>query len=52
MPDCSVVLSALANVSSRDSGEIQKTFLAGAPHLRVKPDGPSSCRVKNPGWNN
>jgi hypothetical protein len=39
VPDCSVVLSALANVSSSNSGEIQKAFQAGAPHLRAKPDG-------------
>ncbi len=39
VPDCSVVLSALANVSSGNSGEIQKAFHAGAPHLRSKSDG-------------
>jgi Zn-dependent protease with chaperone function len=37
-PDCSVVLSALANVSSSDAGVIEKAFQAGAPHLRAKPD--------------
>ena len=36
VPDCSVVLSALANVSSSNSGDIEKTFQAGAPHLRAK----------------
>lgn len=37
--DCSVVLSALANVSSRNAGEIEKAFHAGAPHLGAKADG-------------
>jgi len=37
--DCSVVLSALANVSSRNSGEVEKAFQAGAPHLGAKTDG-------------
>jgi len=39
VPDCSVVLSALANVSSSNAGEIKKSFEAGAPHLRAKADG-------------
>jgi len=39
VPDCSVVLSALANVSSSDSGEIQKAFQAGAPYLVSNNDG-------------
>jgi Zn-dependent protease with chaperone function len=39
MRDCSVVLSALANVSSRNAGEIEKAFRAGAPHLGAKADG-------------
>jgi hypothetical protein len=37
-PDCSVILSALANVGSQDSGEIQKAFDAGAPYLRAPAD--------------
>src|SRR5580658_8816906 len=37
-PDCSTVLSALANVSSGDAGEIQKAFDAGAPYLRAPDD--------------
>ncbi len=37
--DCSVVLSALANISRSDSGEIEKAFQAGAPLLRAKADG-------------
>ncbi|MEO6750858.1 MAG: M48 family metallopeptidase [Opitutus sp.] len=37
--DCSVVLSALANVSSSNSGEIEKAFRAGATHLGPKADG-------------
>jgi Zn-dependent protease with chaperone function len=39
VPDCAVVLSALANVSSSDAGEIQKAFEAGAPYLRAPDDG-------------
>jgi len=31
VPDCSVVLSALANVSSSNPGKIEKTFQVGAP---------------------
>jgi Zn-dependent protease with chaperone function len=39
VPDCAVVLSALANVSSSDAGEIQKAFEVGAPYLRAPDDG-------------
>ncbi len=39
VPDCSVVLSALANVGSGNSGEIEKAFRAAAPHLGAKADG-------------
>jgi Zn-dependent protease with chaperone function len=35
VPDCAVVLSALANVGSSDAMEIQKAFAAGAPYLRA-----------------
>jgi len=35
VPDCAVVLSALANVGSNDNGEIQKAFAAGVPFLRA-----------------
>jgi Zn-dependent protease with chaperone function len=38
-PDCAVLISALANVSSSDAGEIQKAFEAGAPYLRAPDDG-------------
>ncbi len=38
VPDCAVVLSALANVSSSDAGEIQKAFAVGAPYLRAPND--------------
>ena len=38
VPDCVVVLSTLAHVSSDDEGEIEKAFAQGAPYLRV-PDG-------------
>lgn len=36
--DCSVVLSALANTSSKDDAEIQAAFDAGAPFLRAPAD--------------
>jgi Zn-dependent protease with chaperone function len=38
VPDCVVVLSTLAHVSSSDAAEIAKAFGAGAPYLRA-PDG-------------
>jgi Zn-dependent protease with chaperone function len=38
VPDCSVVLSALANISSGDATEVEKAFLAGAPYVR-SPEG-------------
>jgi Zn-dependent protease with chaperone function len=37
-PDCSVILSALANVSSEDAAEVKKAFDAGAPYLRAPDD--------------
>jgi Zn-dependent protease with chaperone function len=37
--DCSVVLSALANVGSRKTGEVAKAFQQGAAHLVAKSDG-------------
>jgi hypothetical protein len=39
VPDCAVVLSALANVSSSDPIAVQKAFEAGAPYLRAPNDG-------------
>jgi hypothetical protein len=38
LPDCGVLLSALANVGSNVAAEIQKAFDTGAPYLRA-PDG-------------
>src|SRR5665213_1499500 len=38
VPDCAVVLSALANVSSDDAAEIEKAFKTGAPYLRAPDD--------------
>jgi len=38
VPDCAIVLSALANVGSSDAAEIQKAFETGAPYLRA-PEG-------------
>jgi uncharacterized tellurite resistance protein B-like protein len=35
LPDCAVLLSALANVGSSDASEIQKAFDTGAPYLRA-----------------
>jgi len=35
VPDCVVVLSALANVSSSDTAEVQKAFDQGTPYLRA-----------------
>jgi len=37
--ECSVVLSALANASSRTAGEAETAFRAGAPRLGAKSDG-------------
>jgi Zn-dependent protease with chaperone function len=34
LPDCAVILSALANVGSDDPAAIQKAFAAGVPYLR------------------
>jgi len=35
VPDCAVLLSALANVGSSDPAEAQKAFAAGMPYLRA-----------------
>ena len=35
VPDCAVVLSALANVGSEDEAEVAKAFATGAPFLRA-----------------
>jgi len=35
VPDCAVLLSALANVGSNDNAEIQKAFATGMPYLRA-----------------
>src|SRR5579862_2613914 len=35
VPDCAVLLSALANVGSNDAAEIQKAFTTGMPYLRA-----------------
>ena len=40
MRDCSVVLSALATAGSANSGEVNKAFRTGVPHLQAKSDGP------------
>jgi Zn-dependent protease with chaperone function len=39
VPDCSVVLSALANVCSSNPGEVEKAFRGGANALGAKADG-------------
>ena len=52
VPDCAVVLSALAHVGSGDDGEIQKAFANGAPFLRAPVNVPlellsrESCGVE------
>ena len=38
VPDCAIVLSALANVGSNEAAAIQKAFAQGAPYLRA-PEG-------------
>ena len=51
VPDCVVVLSALAHVGSDDDGEIEKAFNEGAPYLRAPDDNnlqllpPENCGV-------
>jgi len=35
VPDCAVILSALAHVGSDEAGEIQKAFASGTPFLRA-----------------
>ncbi|HTV76309.1 MAG TPA: hypothetical protein VMD57_04855, partial [Candidatus Baltobacteraceae bacterium] len=52
VPDCAVVLSALANVGSDDAAEIEKAFQTGAPYLRT-PDtaGLQLLPVENCGVN-
>ena len=35
VPDCAVILSALARVGSADPGEIETAFATGAPQLRA-----------------
>jgi len=37
-PDCSVILSALADISSNDAGAVKKAFDAGAPYLCAPDD--------------
>jgi Zn-dependent protease with chaperone function len=39
VPDCAVVLSALANVGSADAAAVAKAFETGAPYLRAPDDG-------------
>jgi Zn-dependent protease with chaperone function len=36
-PDCSVILSALADISSNDANTVQKAFDTGAPYLLAPP---------------
>ena len=38
VPDCAVVLSALANIGNSDAAEVQKAFETGVPHLRAPAD--------------
>jgi hypothetical protein len=43
VPDCVVILSALANVGSDDAAEIEKAFETGAPYLRAPDDADLNC---------
>ena len=38
VPDCAIILSALADVGSNDAGEIEKAFAAGAPYIYAPDD--------------
>jgi Zn-dependent protease with chaperone function len=38
VPDCVILLSALANIGSNDANEIQKAFATGTPYLRAPDD--------------
>ena len=38
VPDCALLLSALADISSENAAEIQKAFDTGAPYLRAPAD--------------
>jgi Zn-dependent protease with chaperone function/uncharacterized tellurite resistance protein B-like protein len=40
VPDCAVVLSALANAGGSNTGDLQTAFAAGAPYLRAPADAP------------
>ena len=59
VPDCAVLLSALANVGSTDAAEIQKAFATGMPYLRAPDETdlvllpPDQCGVNqiNPALN-
>jgi Zn-dependent protease with chaperone function len=52
VPDCAVILSALAHVGSEDSGEIQKAFEAGMPFVHAQDETdlrllpPEQCGVE------
>lgn len=50
--DCSIVLSALARVSSNNAAEIEKAYSAGAHHLRTKTAEPqllssAACKLEH-----
>ncbi|MBD1399981.1 M48 family metallopeptidase [Pelovirga terrestris] len=52
MPDCSVVLSALARVSSNNTADIEKAFSAGEHRLRTKTAEPqllssAACKLEH-----
>jgi len=53
VPDCALILSALAYVGSADAGEIQHAFVTGAPFLRAPEDSglllasPEQCGVEH-----
>ncbi|HZT23008.1 MAG TPA: M48 family metallopeptidase [Verrucomicrobiae bacterium] len=46
VPDCAVLLSALANLGSADTAQAQKAFAAGAPYLRSPDDSSLEWRPR------
>ena len=46
VPDCAVLISALANVGSSDAAEIQKAFDTGAPYMHAPDDGVATAAAR------
>jgi Zn-dependent protease with chaperone function len=49
LPDCAVILSALARAGSGDAEEIRKAFAAGAPYLRSTTEDPACLPLEQCG---